>query len=295
MRRIFLVMFLLLSIVGASFGQVKNISFASSSQEEIRARLDHTVGLLDFTNPAAVAENVARMSKGGSPGPGDRTIALLHASKEFVRRGEIVEYSLFPTINSSDSYQISGMVLKPGYTGEYDGSERVGYFDADTSDYGIVNGLRVGQQVKVHSRMFNSEDSMGKLQISFIIVNLTTGELVQQIWVQTYLVDAGIFPRPYSVDEVRPRPDGLGLFALGKFPVGIPIYYMIGVPRYGFAITGPNPGDAAYATPNGRRINFLSRIIFNKTTSLDLMMWSPYTRQAIVAPNVRVEVGAQQP
>ena len=262
-------------------------------EKDPRVRIERTAGLINLTKPGSVAEHSNRVQKDGL-GPGDTPLFLLHANREFVRPGETIELSLISMVNSSETYYISGMILKPGTSGEYDGSIPPAYFNAETGNWGAQYGVRTGEFIKAHIRMFNPEDNYGKHQITFVTYRLVGNELVlvQQIWVTIYLVNAGEFNERFYIDTVRPSRNGL-LSVTGRFPMGIPLYYFVGVPRYTYSISGPDPGSALYATRNGTLVEGISRATYSSSTMEDVAMWSPYTREAIFKPMAWVDRSAR--
>lgn len=137
--------------------------------------------------------------------------------------------------------------------------------------------------------MFNHEDSAGWFQIDFVIYD-NNGNFIQQIWINIYLIETGPITSPYFLSNIKGRESNL--LAYGNFPIGIPIYYMVGIPRHGYLITGPDPESAAYASDDGKTVELRSRILFSNKTSQDVMMWSPGDRQAICAPHAVIEEGS---
>ncbi len=262
-------------------------------EKDPKARIQRTAGLIDLTRPNSVAENQARIERDG-PGPGDTPLFLLHANREFVRPGETIDINLIPMVSSTETFYISGMILKPGINGEYDGTIPPAYFNADTGNWGAQYGLQIGQFIKAHVRMFNPEDNYGKHQITFVTHKLVGNDfvLVQQIWVTFYLINAGEFNERFYIDHVKPSRNGL-LSVTGRFPMGVPIYYFVGVPRYTYAISGADPNSALYATRNGTLIEGISRATYSSSTMEDVAFWAQYTREAFFKPSAWVDRSAR--
>lgn len=269
------------SVIG--FGQLidsRKASAETSSPEMIKAKIERTTGIVDARPEAAKLRAADDFKIGSAPGPGDRAVYLLHANRNFVRRGETLELNLVPIINSKDIHNVGIQVLKSGMDGEFDGTIPPGYFPAETP-YGMIRGTDVLSNIRIHTRMFNQEDNFGRHTFNIVIWD-EQGTLVQQILFDVYLVNAGAYGRWFYADKVNQTQVGLNL--VGKFPVGVPIFYMIGVPDYGTLITGPDPQYAAYATHNGRRVFLYGNIGFFRSVSTDIMMWSPGTRYAVAVP-----------
>ncbi len=285
--------------VVSALGQLQKTGSSAESYSpdelKIKERFDHTVGLVDVSGKGkelvtGVRTSTVTTTGAADFGPGDTPAFLLHvnATKGFVRRGEIVDFTLYPTSNSSQTYYVGGQIYKPGYDGYYDGSERIGYFGAPNA----IRGTEVGESIEVYSRMFNQEDSNGWFQISVAVWD-TNGVLVQQLWANLYLTTTGPYSSWYFIKEVKAADYSLQL--QGQFPVGLPIFYMVGIPNYGFTITGPNPQYAVYSTQNGKRLVLPTRVQFNSKAAIDIMLWSPVTREATIAPKSLVEDAFQFP
>ncbi len=286
MKTYFLVVLFLAVLSSVGYGQLTQVGPVQNRQDvaAIKAKFSNTAGLIDLSKPEQAKRQIAanmQRTPGEFPGPGDHPVFLLHSSQEFARRGETVELTLVPMITSSERFQPYIQVLRPGYDGEYDGTERVGYSYSETGIFGELQGIQTLSPIKIYTKKFNPEDLFGRHTFNIPIYG-EQGQLVQQILLDVFLVDAGQYGPWTFIHTAREVPNGIAL--TGNFPVGQPIYYLIGVFNYGMLITGPDPQYAAYASPNGKRVMLAGNPGFTRTVSVDVMMWSPNTRYAMVKP-----------
>ncbi len=292
MKNTFLVLVTIVAFCVTGFGQISTKLI--SQGEDSKSLFEQTAGLIDVTKPDVakrqVEENMEN-SKGSNFGPGDHPVFLLSSNAEYVRRGEFLELNLVPMINSNRTYQVGFQYLKPGNTGEYDGTQPLEYFSAEVGSYGDIHGIQTLTPIRIHSRQLSQGDPFGRHTFSIAIWD-EQGILVQQILLDVYLVDAGVWGPWFRIDKINPFNAGYTL--TGKFPTGVPVYYMIGVPRYGSLITGPDPQYAAHASANGTKVVLSGNIQFSKTTAIDIMMWAPFTRYAIVKPKGIVQINLPQ-
>ncbi len=278
------VFLVVLSITGVA--QVQSI--APKAERSAQSRIESTQGLVDPpTMFKAIQKGTAAVSesKGENFGPGDIPTFLLHCSGQYVHRGESVECDLVSMVLSRESYFVIGRIFRPGTSGYYDGTYPVGYFSSDTGN-GLLHGADPGEFIKVHTRTFGTDENPGWYQMDVIVYDYN-GNLVQQLWMNFYLIDSGPVTQTYHIDTAVPNGDAYRLS--GQFPINTPIFYMVGVPKWGYSVTGPNPAYAAYSTMNGRRLDLPARLRFTNQTRLDIATWSPGSRQAIIGNNIIVE------
>ncbi len=282
---LFIISYIVMGVIFGS-GQIitKTVSASSTarvkSEQQIKADFNQLAGVIDAT---AASRRTTGLSNTGKPLPGDQPVFLLKSSHEFIRRGETLNLSLVSMVNRSTPLYIYGQIQKPGETGgEFDGTQPVRYYQADNNNHGFVNELRPFSEIKLLSRLFTGEDSLGRHTFNVVVVD-TAGRLVQQLIVDIYLVNAGQYGRHYYVQSAQPMTNEFMM--TGRFPTNIPIYYIVGAPDAGSIMTGPDPQSAAYSDGTNVVV-WGAGMEFPRTTSLDVFMWSPGSRYAIVKPHV---------
>lgn len=214
--------------------------------------------------------------------PGETPLFVLHSTNQFARYNQSVTYSLVALQNIRQKVCVYGQVLKPGREMYYDGTYPEGYFYLDSGDGGCVSGVGAGRFIKVYTRTVNNDDLRGTSIINFIITD-ENGQLLQQIISDLYIVQSGPFAPMYYVKNIKTN--GSSYVLTGKFPVGLPIYYMIGVPEMGYSFSGSGP-DHGVISLNGQKLSLYGSPMFSSSASIDFMGWDPVTRQAIIAPGV---------
>lgn len=216
--------------------------------------------------------------------PGTSPLFLLHGSKQFIRIGESVTYSLVAMQGIQRTVCVYGQVLKPGQNLSYDGTYPAGYFQSETGRGGCISGASVGSFVKIHTRTANPEDLQGTTIINLVILD-ENGQLLQQILADLYVVRGGPWALTSYVKIAKPTSSELWLY--GRFPLNVPIYYMIGIPELGYSLSGGDP-SSAIITGESTKLTLPGYPRYGSASSLDFMGWDPVTRQAIIAPSFMI-------
>lgn len=288
----FFVMVFVFSAAVTAMAQVQHFGLETPAvteipkdEQAIKALFARTEGLVaprKTKESDELDERIRTAPRDGRVLPGDHPVFILKSTHEFVRPGETFTLSLIPMINTDRTYYIAGQYSKPNFaTGEYDGTIQQVYFSADNGSNGEVRGVRTHNEVRLLSRKFSlDEDNIGRHTFNLSIYDKVDFRLVQQIIVDIYFINTGRWGRWNHIRRVIPM--GYTWKVLGRFPTGLPIYYMAGIAGYGGLITGPDPQSAPMST-NGNTV-IIDGLIYSRTTAMDLFMWSPVSRYAIVKP-----------
>ena len=279
------VILVLLFLVGGTtaFGQITVVTGKDDKGQLIQPNV--VFGRQEMTKPTQV------------PGilPNEPMTFLFHSTKEFVRRDENFTVSLVSMVNMPETTIIdfNGKICKAGIDGEWSGSKRSGCADfyPNISFAGFKKGLTAGEPIKIYTGSFGREYLNGKSLISVKV--WSAGLLVQEASVEIFLMDTGTVPRPYYISKVEVSPDGHSLTATGRFRVGAPYYYFVGVLEYGYVTSSTNPMYAAYST-DGVTLRIPVRVWFLRATSEDVAIMTPGD-PALAKPNAFVEAAFVPP
>ncbi len=289
----FVALFVMFFAFGTSaYGQMLTTQTSQDAyQAAAEAKFKTLYGLIDATSTAvrrpaaeaALSRSEEKMDYRSVPsGPGDHPIFVLRANHQFVNEGETLELSVIPMITMSKTLNGSIQILKPGYSGEYDGSIPPAYAPFSTPSQELEN-IRTLQPIKILSRVFNAEDNPGRYTFNIVTWN-SVGGLEQQVIAEVYYGYAGQYGRYNYISKVAINPQGIVL--TGRFPAGLPIYYYMGN-KFGGTVTGPDAASAPRS--NGTKLVLGSWASWNITVPMDIMIWAPGSRYAILTPIAYVE------
>ena len=173
-------------------------------------------------------------------GPGDYFTGYLAIGGQFYGYGDTV-HPRFIAVKSTDEYAsrgiyISGRVLIPGPSGQYDSKGQIRYFSPD--NYGYFRGGFGGYEtISLPAFQLNNDLPSGEYVIDYSIWDATTGKLIQQVFTRFFLNQTGPFGKgPYTVDSVvstrKIATSGSLVTLQGNFPTDGTVNILAGIIQY---------------------------------------------------------------